>query len=268
VEFDRPNFDEAIRSSEAIAPPQLLQDRPRQCEFGYVLLISCDSVYMRKYGFPFIRSFAKHAQGHNLLHVHVYDPDNRIVDEVNQVAKQAALTRFAISSEICPFAADDAQRRKSYYASGRLIHLPYWLDCYQRPVLSLDVDILVNNSLDCLVNAASGHDLALNRRRPIDSPWLDIIANIIIANPTVAARRYLAAAGRYALQRIERERETWFVDQAALFCMLKMMGRFAKPPAVAWIEESQYACLRHYGAANQHSLHDPEYLKYADSTPV
>ncbi len=266
VAFDRATFDEIGGASRAIAPPQVLRDLTQQGEFRYVVLISCDPLYMRKYGLPYIRSFAEHAQGDNLLHVHVYDPDDRIVDEVRQVAQQAGLARFAMSSEASPFTQDDAQRRKSYYACGRLMHLPYWLKCYQRPVLSLDVDIIVKAGLDSLIDAAAGNDLALNRREPIDSPWLDVIANIIVANPTAAARRYLATAGNYALQWVERERDAWLVDQTALFCVLKMMERYARPPTVAWISQSQQSCLWHYGAANEHSMGDPGYRKYADAT--
>ena len=266
VAFDRATFNEAMGPSRSIAPPQFLQDLTQQTDYRYVVQISCDPLYMRKHGLPFIRSFAEHARNSNLLHVHVYDPDDRIVDEVREVARQAGLARFALSCENCPFPQNEKQQRKSYYACGRLLHLPHWLKCYDRPVLSLDVDIIVKGGLDPLIAAAAGNDLALNRREPIDSPWLDVIANIIVANPTAAARRYLAAAGNYALHLIKREREAWLVDQSALFCVLKMMARYTQPPAVAWISEAQQACLWHYGAANEHSVLDPNYRKYADKS--
>jgi tetratricopeptide (TPR) repeat protein len=263
VAFDRATLDEITGRPRAIAPPQMRDEHDSHGDYRYVVLISCDPVYMRKHGFAFIRSFAEHAQGNNLLHVHVYDADDRLVAEAREVARQAGLARLAVSTERCPFPPAAAQQRKSYYACGRLLHLPYWLKHYQRPVLSLDVDIIVKGGLDLLVDAAAGSDLALNRREPIDSPWLDVIANIIIANPTTAARLYLEAVGNYALRWIEREREAWLVDQTALFCVLKMMARFGEPPAIAWIAESQHPCLWHYGAANEHSAGDPRYLKYA-----
>ncbi len=241
----------------------MLDEIDQHDAYRYVVLISCDPVYLRKHGFAFIRSFAEHAQGGNLLHVHVYDADDPLLAETREVARQAGLARIAMSTERCPFPRSEPQQRKSYYACGRLLHLPYWLHHYQRPLLSLDVDIIVKDRLDLLVDAAAGGDLALNLRVPIDSPWLDIIANIIVANPTAAARRYLEAVGNYVLRYIEREREAWGVDQTALFCVLKMMGRFGEPPAVAWIAESRHPCLWHYGGANEHSVVDPRYLKYA-----
>jgi len=263
VAFDRTTLDEITNRPRAIAPPRMLDEIDWQADYRYVALISCDPAYLRKHGFAFIRSFAEHAQGGNLLHVHVYDADDPLIAETREVARQAGLARIAMSTESCPFPRSEPQQRKSYYACGRLLHLPYWLDHYQRPLLSLDVDVIVKGRLDTLVDAAVGGDLGLNRREPIDSPWLDVIANIIIANPTAAARRYLEAVGNYALRYIEREREAWLVDQTALFCVHKMMARFGEPPAVAWIAESQYPCLWHYGGANEHSAGDPRYLKYA-----
>jgi tetratricopeptide (TPR) repeat protein len=266
VAFDRASFDAITVSDRAIAPPQPALQGEALGDFRYVVLISCNPSYVRKYGFPFMRSFAENAQGENLLHLHVYDPDERILDEIRQVTRQARLARFAVTTEASPFPEHEAQQRKAYYACGRLVHLPYWLECYRRPVLSLDVDFIVEGRLDALIDAAAGYDLGLNRREPIDSPWLDVIANIIVANPTAAARRYLAAVGNYALQYLEREREAWLVDQTALFCVLKMLERFARPPTVtwfAWIMGSQPSGLWHIGHAYDHLLSDPRYQKYA-----
>jgi Flp pilus assembly protein TadD len=263
VAFDRATLDGITACAREVGPPRMLDDSDQQRDYRYVALISCDPVYLRKHGFAFIRSFAEHAQGDNLLHVHVYDADDRLIAETREVARQAGLARIAMSTEQCPFPRSETQQRKSYYACGRLLHLPYWLNHYQRPMLSLDVDIIVKGRLEVLVDAAAGSDLALNRREPIDSPWLDVIANIIIANPTAAARRYFEAVGNYTLRYIEREPEAWLVDQTALFCVLKMMTRFGEPPAVTWIAESQHPCLWHYGGANEHSVGDPRYLKYA-----
>jgi hypothetical protein len=93
----------------------------------------------------------------------------------------------------------------------------HWLDRYRCPVPSLDVDFIVEGSLDVLVDAAPRTDVGLKLRGPVDSPWLDVIANIIVANPTPAARRYFTAVKKYALDLIRREPEAWLVDQSALY---------------------------------------------------
>ena len=152
--------------------------------------------------------------------------------------------------------------------TASLVGVPGVVPAISQNAKTPGIDIIVKGRVDSLIDAATGNDLALNLREPIDSPWLDIIANIIVANPTSAASQYLTAVGNYTLQWIEREGEAWLVDQTALFCVLKMMERYAQAPRIEWIAESQQSFLWHYGAANEHSVGDPRYLKYAGATNV
>jgi tetratricopeptide (TPR) repeat protein len=265
VAFDRATFDRVTGAEESVPPPEPAIERGARDAAGYVTLVSCNPPYVRKYGFAFIRSFAERNRGDSLLHLHIYDPDDAILDEVAQVMADCGLARYAVTTEACPFPAHEARQRKAYYACGRLVHLPYWLDRYRCPVLSLDVDFILESALDGLVAAAAQCDVGLNARDPVDSPWLDIIANVIVANPTPASRRYFAAVKNYALRTLRRETEAWLVDQSALYCILKMMERFGAPPAVAWIPAAQQTCLWHIGHAYDHRLDDERYRKYADA---
>ena len=266
VAFDRATFDAVTGTDEAVPRPSLvLQEGAQEDAFRYVVLISCNPPYVRKYGFPFIRSFAEHVRRDSLLHLHIYDPDATIIDEVRDLIVKTGLARYAVTTETCPFPAHETKQRKAYYACGRLVHLPYWLACYGRPVLSLDVDFIVESPLDGLIDAAWQCDVGLNPRDPVDSPWLDVIANIIVANPTPACVSYFTAVKNYALMYLRREPEGWLVDQSALFCVLKMLARFAAPPSVAWIPADRQTCLWHIGHAYDHLLQDPRYRKYADA---
>ena len=210
-----------------------------------------------------IRSYVTHARASTLLHVHVYDPDECIVAEAARLMSERGVERYVITTEASPFAAQAAQQRKAFYACGRLIHLPRWLAQYRCPILSLDVDFIVESDLSGLVAAAANADVGLNPRNPVDSPWLDIIANIIVARPTPPALAYFSAVRNYALEYLRREPDAWLVDQAALYCVLKMMERYATPPAVAWIPEASQRCLWHIGHAYDHLLNDPRFRKYA-----
>lgn len=267
VAFDRGTYDAVTGAEERVTPPQeALHAGNPDGGFRYVTLISCNPPYLRRFGFPFIRSYAEHSNGDNLLHLHIYDPADTILDELTSLLSQCGIGRYVVTTETCPFPAHEANQRKSYYACGRLVHMPYWLDRYRCPVLSLDVDFIVESSLDVFVDAALEGDVGLNRRDPVDSPWLDVIANIIVANPTPAARRYFAAVKQYALDYIRREPGAWLVDQSALYCVLKMMGRFDVPPAVTWFPANILSSLWHIGHAYGHLLDDPRYRKYAERT--
>ncbi len=266
VAFDRATFDAVSGADEVVPPPPLvLQAGVLDGGFRHVVLISCNPPYVRKYGFPFIRSFAAHGHRDSLLHLHIYDPDASILAEVRSLMSKSGLARYAVTTETSPFPAHETKQRKAYYACGRLVHLPYWLERYRRPLLSLDVDFIVESALDGLIEAATQCDVGLNPRDPVDSPWLDVIANIIVANPTPASLRYFGTVKNYALRYLRQERQAWLVDQSALYCVLKMLERYATPPSVAWIPADSQACLWHIGHAYDHLLNDPRYRKYADA---
>ena len=250
------------------APPIAFSTAAAHARGGHVTLISCNPPYVRRFGLPFLRSYAEHAQGDGLLHLHIYDPDASIVAEVRAVVAECGLRDFVATTETSPFPPDQPRQRKAYYACGRLIHMAAWLQHYKRPVLSLDVDFIVEGRLGSIVAAAAGADIALNPRVPADSPWLDIIANIIVANPAPAALGYFSAVAHYALDMLEREPEAWLVDQSALYCVLAMMQRYAAAPAVAWLAANAAEHrLWHLGHAYEHLLLDPRYQKYAAAPP-
>lgn len=263
IAFDRATYERITAGDERVAPPLPALERNSGERPAFVTLISCNPPYVRKYGFPFIRSFAEHAREDMLLHLHIYDPDDTIAIEIARLMNQCKIARYAVTTERSPFPPEAAQQRKAFYACGRLIHLPYWLERYGCPILSLDVDFIVQSELSGLVAAVGAADAGLNLREPVDSPWLDIIANIIVAKPTRDAMRYFTAVKNYALHYLRQEPDAWLVDQSALYCAHKMMERYDAAPAITWLPAASQDCLWHIGHAYDHLLVDPRFRKYA-----
>lgn len=264
VSFDAEMWTQVSAPTRVMEPPQIAFAVGSAADADYVTLISCDPPYVRKFGVPFLRSFADHAPDRGLLHLHVYDPDDGIVGEVRQEVARSGLKRFVLTTEHSPFPAERPFQRRAWYACGRLVHMSRWLAQYARPILCLDVDFIVQSGLSELVAKAQGVDMALNPRVPMDSPWLDIIANIIVANPTPAAIAFFSAVSNYAMAMLEREPESWLVDQTAMYCVLAMMRRFAREPAIAWLApDAAEGLLWHIGHAYEHLLDDPRYKRYA-----
>lgn len=264
VSFTADMWALASGPARALAAPQTAIAVGNAADADYVSLISCNPPYVRKFGLPFLRSFADHAPDRGLLHLHIYDPDDGIIGEVRDEVARSGLKRFVATTEQSPFPAERPLQRRAWYACGRLVHMSRWLAQYARPILCLDVDFIVEDGLSELVAKARDVDVALNPRVPIDSPWLDIIANIIVANPTPAAIAYFSAVSNYALATLEREPDSWLVDQTALYCVLAMMRRFSREPAIAWLApDAADGLLWHIGHAYEHLLDDPRYRKYA-----
>ena len=268
VRFDRATFD-AVTSGAATEPPRIeFEEHLAPGAPEGVVVIACNPPYARKYAAPFLRSYAAHQREEHLLHLHIPDPDITIVDEMVEVADKAGLKSIVITSEASPFPEHEVQQRRAYYACARLVHLPYWLQSYRVPILLLDVDFILERPLDALFEAGAAHDVCLNLRNPIDSPWLDVIANVIVAYPTAASRRYFDSVAQYALRQLEREPQAWLVDQAALFCVLRLFERFGTAPAVRWLPEAHKSGLWHIGHLYDHHMDDPRFLQYANPAGV
>src|SRR5690606_29160704 len=116
---------------------------------------------------------------------------------------------------------------------------------------------------DQIVRFAAGQDVALVRRQPLDSPWLDYVANIVVANPTERAIRYFTLVGNYIRYYARRKMLHWHLDQIALYCVLHMLKRYSEPPRVAWIPRTLQEQVWHIGHAYDHKLNSARFTRYS-----
>lgn len=112
-----------------------------------------------------------------------------------------------------------------------------------------------------MLASLAGKDAGLTQREPPDSPWLDIVANVIVANRTAMAGRYFAAVGNFIRHFAERGEWFWHLDQIALHCVLKMMERYDTLPQVGWIPQDSGA-IWHIGHAYDFKLEDARFSRY------
>ena len=264
VSFERSTWDAIAQSGRSRGAWETALAAPRDAHARGVVLISADTRYARKYGYACLRSLARHAGDALIVHAHVYDPDERIACDLIEVAREAGLTKLAVTTEASRVGADEPARRKSYYACGRFLHLPAWLEHYGLPILSLDVDLIAEAPLATLFDTAERVDVRLSARHSIDSPWLDVVANVVVAFPTPGARDYLETVGNYVLRYLEVERDPWLLDQTALFCVYRMASRFGTPPRIDWMQQAEKLGLWHVGHAYDHRLDDPRFTRYAN----
>ncbi len=229
-----------------------------------VVTTFCDARYLRKYGASFINSFAQNAARDKRLHLHILDPDADIQGFVDGLTVNHALGgRVAVTTEASPpTLATDDNRRKTFYSCARLFHINRLLDRYRTTIACFDIDTVFEAPLDGMLTALrEGYDIGLIEREPPDSPWLDIVANIIVANPTAMARRYFAAVGNFVGHFSARGEWFWHLDQIALHCVLKMMERYDRRPAVGRIAQDD-AAIWHIGHAYDFKLEDSRFRRY------
>ena len=159
--------------------------------------------------------------------------------------------------------AADPGNARSYYACARFIQLAGLLAHYRKPMLSFDVDAVVEAPLDRLLDHMGERDLGLVLREPVDSPWWDIIAYIVGVRPTPAAVDYLQRVRSYILHFFQRKTMVWALDQTSLYCVLKMMERFDHAPGVAWFSRELQAVTWQIGQAYDYKLRDERVRRYS-----
>lgn len=209
-----PEFMETLRRD---TPPSGRQpDRDHAEAADLVVMAGCDSIYFHRFGDALANSLAKTCR-RVLLHFHVVDADDGILVRLEQMRERLPGLPIRLTSEPVP-ATLPPDLRRTYFACARFLRLPDVLADYQRPVLMLDVDMVVLKDVAPLVEQLrqEGADLALIHGEPRD-PWCCLWADVILAAPTERTFDYLAMVRNYILHFMPSA--AWFLDQIALFAV-------------------------------------------------
>ena len=234
---------------------------PRTAES--VVLVTCDPHYLRKYGPAFARSYALAAGPAELLHLHLLDPDESAVEEAEVLLRRAGITQCCVSAERDACFASASAEKRIWFTCARFRHLEAWLETYDVPIVLLDIDSALQAPVATLVAAAGSVDLGLFLRRPRRAPWLDLVANTLVARPTAAARHYLHLVRNYIDYFLGRDQPRWHLDQCALYCTLRMLEAHDNAPAVAWITDAAQANIYHVGNQHDSRMADSRYARFA-----
>jgi tetratricopeptide (TPR) repeat protein len=257
----------ALQRLPEIPEPPVAADRGSSSTFDAVALSSCNGPYFDKYGPVFLASLAQNSPAGVLLHLHLYDPDSALVENVEHQLARCGIRRYVVSTSHTKVGrgGDDRNEytQRVVYSCGRFLFLPRWIARYRRPIVALDIDAVVEGGLGRYVDFAAGRDIALLQREPADAPWLDIIAYIMVANPNPRTLDYFRLVRNYIWHFLRSGEAHWHLDQIALYCCLKMMERYASPPAVAWLTRGDLERgLWHLGHAYDYKLADERLARY------
>ena len=247
----RQNVWRQIAPSPASSPAEdfaFMRAADAQAPYDAVVAAFCDAQYFYKYGVTFVNSYAQNAACHKLLHLHILDPEDGFAAYLEALIARLQLRNIVVTYEYAPVDEEpDFNLRRTFYSCARFLRLAALLRHYGRTIACFDIDTVFEAPLDDLIGGAGAADIGLVRRDPPDSPWLDIVANIVIANDTVHALRYFSAVENFIRHFVGRGKLFWHLDQIALYCVLNMMERFDAPPRVAPIDLSASGAVWHIG---------------------
>ena len=208
-----------------------------------VILVSGDSTYIRRFAPALIQSLGENAGLRCLFHAHVLDPEPDIPAMIGACGAGSSVP-VAVSSERLPegLAGDLV---KTHCACARFRHLPALLARYNRPVMVLDLDVLVNGPLRLLLQRLGGHDVAMVRWHATRwDPWDALFASVSLYQPSAGGLRFAARASRYVAHFLDsgaalpahpwQRAEYWFLDQVALFAA-RAASSLAADCSITWL---------------------------------
>ena len=184
-----------------------------------VAFIACDGVYFRRFVQPLVRSLSENAGAPLLVHLHVFNPDAWIDEEVASLKAGGAVARVDVSFETCRF--DSLDEAKTFYSCARLRVVPDLIVRHGLPIILLDADILALKSLIPLIALADGRDVALLCWPPGTwRIWDHVYASTVVFSPSAGGLRFARLAAAYVGEFITRPGGAWYLDQIALFAAL------------------------------------------------
>ena len=263
VRFGRAFFDKARETGAggALPPVRVLAENSAQTA-THVLYLAASADYLDRYGGSLIESLAANGGGDSLLHLHLIGVDEKLAGRLARLPQRYARVAMRITAESPPLDALDAEARVAFYTGARFLRVPELLRHYARPVVTLDIDAIIEGPTIELVRAADGADLALMQRMPQRIVWTNVLAGTVVFNATPPAEAYAQLVKGYIETSMAEGRMAWNLDQIALYCSLVMMRRFVDPPAVNAVNASAERVIYQLSPLRGEKLADRKYLEY------
>jgi tetratricopeptide (TPR) repeat protein len=230
----------------------------------FVVFTGCDGAYFCKYIDAFANSVAA-AAPQALLHIHIIAPNDAAQSHADDLVRRHPTMDIRITQEPNPVGLSD-EKRRVYYACARFLRLPSLLAAYNKPILMLDVDLIILRSVKPLLTQmlVEFADLAMIHGQPRD-PWCHLWADVLLVRPTLPAVRFLEMVGKYISHFFSCGKAAWFLDQVALFAV-KFAGvsEGTRPSIIEWPMDLQNS---DFGDTYFWSMHvsQPRNKKFEDS---
>jgi hypothetical protein len=205
---------------QQLPPLQMLQplaETPRP-----VVFVACDTRYFFEHAVYLAYSIHAENKGKLDLHLHLYAPEPRVLDEIERLRARLPEMAIGVSAESGPAPLPHAP---AYYATARFVRAWQVMQQYRCELCLMDADALFNADWERLASRFTPQtELALVRPAAVPF-WEQVPAGFLYCRPTPLAENYLAKVAQFILHNIELKRVVWFTDQIALSVSYDMLGK-------------------------------------------
>ncbi|WP_370263060.1 FkbM family methyltransferase [Limnobacter sp.] len=177
------------------------------------VVLACDNKYFYEHALAHVYSLAD-TNAHALyLHLHLYNPNASVVEQVHCLAKQYPALHISASQEHIDL---KSPTKVVAFACRRFAVAQAMLEYLNTPVVLMDADALWRKPWQSTVGSlAEEHDVMVCQ--PPAAPfWEHVAAGFVYLNNTPAAKRYIAQAVAMIEDNLNKGKALWFLDQIAL----------------------------------------------------
>ena len=234
-----PAFLRSLPAVDAVPADEIAPLPAGAPDVELVVLAGGDAVYFHRFADALANSLALNCRA-LALHFHVVDPDPAVAERLQAMRQRLPGISIALTAETLAAEFPRAHAR-TYFACARFLQLPRLLAAYGRPILLLDIDMVVLRDVAPLLARfrAEQADLALVHGETRE-PWSALWADAILIAPTPRAGAYAAMVRDYIGHFFAQGEAAWFLDQVALFAARAAgFQDRAAPVVLAWPTDIQ-----------------------------
>jgi tetratricopeptide (TPR) repeat protein len=203
-----------------------------------ILYLSCNFTYFRAFALPMVVSM-RDASPQTPVHIHIMDADERETAYALAFLNKLAPLKFALSIERPGLTSAPLHEARSYYHAVRFIRFYEHLRQYNCPLWLMDVDAVINTSLDDLFAKLEAHDVAMRIRPGRKEPWNQFNACIVGAGTSARSLEYFRLVAAYLAYFFQRKGLRWGIDQLAMYGVFADMEDRGGAPSLALLGERE-----------------------------
>jgi len=239
VREDSARLPELIERLPAFQMLQPLSKTPRP-----VVFVACDTRYFFLHAVYLAYSMHAENAGKLDLHLHLYSPEPRVLDEIDRLRARLPGLAIGVSAEYGPV---PLPHPPAYYATARFVRAHQVMQQYRCELCLMDADALFNGSWERLTaQLTPATELALVRPQAVPF-WEEVPAGFLLCRPTPLAGQFLAKVAQFIAHNIVLGRSVWFTDQIALSVTHDMLD--AGNPAFTALDPDLVIDTRHQPGA-------------------
>lgn len=175
------------------------------------VFVACDPKYFFKHVLFLVKSILYTNKSNLFLHIHIYNLDEKILNEIDSISKQHPELDISASYEMI----DEGNLNiRTHYASRRFVALFFLRKLINNNILAIDADSLFNSTFNIPNDLQNKSIVSIY---PLEVPfWEKIPACFLFLSKSELCLKFLSQIAKLIEANLISKNNFWFLDQLVL----------------------------------------------------